>query len=47
MVQKLVYRYGRAFQQQGVDDLEEGHFHSLNQAREHYRIRGDGTTQRS
>ena len=47
MVQKLVYRYSRAFQQQVVDDLEEGRFHSLNQAKEHYGIRGDGTIHRS
>ena len=46
MVQKLVYRYSRAFQQQVVEDVEEGRFHSINQAKEHYGIRGDGTIQR-
>jgi hypothetical protein len=46
MVQKLVYRYSIAFQQQVVGDLEEGRFHSINEAKEHYGIRGDGTIQR-
>ena len=46
MIQKLVYRYSIAFKQQVIEQFESGRFSSINEAKEHYGIRGDCTIQK-
>lgn len=46
MIQKLVYRYSIAFKQQVIEQFESGRFSSINEAKEHYGIRGDYTIQK-
>ena len=43
MIQRLVYSYSTAFKRQVIEQLESGRFSSINEAREHYGIRGDNT----
>jgi len=43
MIQRLVYSYSTAFKRQVIEQLELGRFSSINEAREHYGIRGDNT----
>jgi len=43
MVERLVYKYSMAFKRQVVEQLESGQFSSINEAKEHYGIRGDNT----
>lgn len=43
MIQRLVYSYSTAFKRQVVEQLESGRFSSINEAKEHYGIRGDNT----
>lgn len=43
MIQRLVYSYSTAFKRQVIEQLESGRFSSINEAKEHYGIRGDNT----
>jgi transposase len=43
MEQKILYRYSTAFKRQVIEDIESGRFSSIEQAREHYGIRGMST----
>ena len=43
MIQKLVYNYSTAFKRQVIKQLESGRFSSINEAREHYGVRGGST----
>ena len=45
MIQRLVYRYSIAFKRQVIEQFESGRFGSINEAKEHYGIRGDYTIQ--
>ena len=45
MIQRLVYSYSTAFKRQVIEQLELGRFSSINEAKEHYGIRGDNTIQ--
>jgi transposase-like protein len=45
MEQKIIYRYSTAFKRQVIEDIESGRFSSIEQAREHYGIRGTWTIQ--
>lgn len=42
MNQKIVVRYSRNFKMQVIEDIESGRF-NMNQARQHYDIKGLGT----
>jgi len=46
MIQKLVYRYSIAFKQEVIEQFESGRFGSINEAKEHYGIRGAYTIQK-
>jgi transposase len=46
MEQRITYRYSTAFKRQVVDELESGRFGSVDEAKEHYGINGDGTVNR-
>lgn len=43
MIQRMVYSYSTAFKRQVIEDLETGRFRSMEEAREHYGIRGGST----
>lgn len=43
MIRRIVYSYSMAFRRQVVEQLESGRFSSINEAKEHYGIRGDNT----
>ena len=43
MVERLVYKYSTAFKRQVIEQMESGRFSSINEAREHYGIRGGST----
>jgi transposase len=43
MIQRTVYSYSTAFKRQVIEQLESGRFSSINEAKEHYGIRGDNT----
>ena len=45
MRQNTVYRYSMSFKQQVIEQLEAGRFSSINEAKEHFGIRGDYTIQ--
>ncbi len=45
MKQKTVYRYSMSFKQQVIEQLEAGRFSSINEAKEHFGIRGGYTIQ--
>jgi transposase len=45
MRQTTVYRYSMSFKQQVIEQLEAGRFSSINEAKEHFGIRGDYTIQ--
>ena len=45
MIQRLVYRYSIAFKQEVIERFESGQFVSIEEAREHYGIRGACTIQ--
>lgn len=45
MIQRLVYNYSTAFKRHVIEQLESGRFSSINEAKEHYGIRGDNTIQ--
>ena len=46
MRQRTVIRYSVSFKQQVIEQLESGRFGSINEAKEHFGIRGDYTVQR-
>ena len=46
MIQRLVYRYSIAFRQEVIERFESGQFGSIDEAREHYGIRGACTIQK-
>jgi len=46
MRQRTVIRYSVSFKQQVIEHLESGRFGSINEAKEHFGIRGDYTVQR-
>ena len=46
MRQTTVYRYSMSFKQQVIEQLEAGRFSSINEAKEHFGIRGDYTIQK-
>ena len=46
MRQRTVMRYSMGFKQQVIEQLESGRFGSINEAKEHFGIRGDYTVQR-
>lgn len=43
MHQRIIIRYSQSFKRQVVSDLESGRFSALNQAKEHYGIKGAQT----
>jgi transposase-like protein len=45
MIRRLVYNYSIAFKRQVIEQMEAGRFSSINEAKEHYGIRGDNTIQ--
>lgn len=45
MRQRTVMRYSMGFKQQVIEQLESGRFGSINEAKEHFGIRGDYTIQ--
>ena len=45
MRQATVYRYSMSFKQQVIEQLESGRFSSINEAKEHFGIRGEYTIQ--
>ncbi len=46
MRQRTVMRYSMGFKQQVIEQLESGRFGSIDEAKEHFGIRGDYTIQR-
>ncbi len=46
MRQRMVIRYSMGFKQQVIQQLESGRFDSINEAKDHFGIRGDYTVQR-
>ena len=46
MRQTTVYRYSMSFKQQVIEQLEAGRFSSINEAKEHFGIRGEYTIQK-
>ena len=46
MRQNTVYRYSMSFKQQVIEQLEAGRFSSINEAKEHFGIRGEYTIQK-
>jgi len=46
MRQRTVMRYSMGFKQQVIEQLESGRFGSIDEAKEHFGIRGDYTVQR-
>ena len=46
MRQRTIIRYSMGFKQQVIRQLESGRFGSINEAKEHFGIRGDYTVQR-
>lgn len=46
MDRRVVYRYSVNFKHHVVNELESGRFSSINEAKEHFGIRGDYTIQR-
>ena len=45
MNQRMVIRYSNCFKRQVIEQLEAGRFSSINEAKEHFGIRGDFTIQ--